>query len=555
MCLFHTMQRVPRFRQFGFLFDLLAVCVVIGIAVGGLLVRARLPVVPFADGDTWGYLRPALHWLSGLGFEQTYGRDWLYPALLAGILKVSGAFCAITYIQRFLGLAGILFFWLAWRSWLRLLPLQKPAWRWACLVVTLLLLALYTLNSDQALLENSIRPEGMLAFFELLYLYCLISFFLARWKWRRTRSTIAFGAATLGLSYAVLLLKPSWGFSLGFTLLPMVAGAFGKAARIMRFGPLLAGAAAFAFLFFLPKILGFQKDTQLFLPCLLVCIHSKQILETTPETVSPGVHNPGVPDEIFHEELKKAYQTAREQPTGYRTLGFQPDYIQYLSGFFPNVQREEGWNDRELAAACYSAYFRAWFQVPAAMLQKIAKQITLFLFPRGGDFYSTARPIELDKLAASRWCLPPSQLSVEAQKIYQSYKESLERVEADRPHPPGFPVLVRLAHLLALGTLWLQSAFFAAITIVCLRPEGRPLRLAGLAILSVVAAAYGNALTIAIVNSLDVGRYRIGYAPAFLLGLAMIISYLLILVSDGFYRRKQIGELQFAEAKPAQTPD
>jgi hypothetical protein len=35
----------------------------------------------------------------------------------------------------------------------------------------------------------------------------------------------------------------------------------------------------------------------------------------------------------------------------------------------------------------------------------------------------------------------------------------------------------------------------------------------------------------------------------------MIISYLLILVSDGFYRRKQIGELQFAEAKPAQTPD
>lgn len=161
----------------------------------------------------------------------------------------------------------------------------------------------------------------------------------------------------------------------------------------------------------------------------------------------------------------------------------------------------------------------------------------------------------MDKLAASRWCLSPSQLSVEVQKIYQSYKESLERVEADRPHPPGFPVLVRLAHLLALGTLWLQLAFFAAITIVWLRPEGRPLRLAGLAILSVVAAAYGNALTIAIVNSLDVGRYRIGYAPGFLLGLAMIISYLLILVSEGFYRRKQIGELPFAEAKPAQTPD
>ena len=115
-----------------------------------------------------------------------------------------------------------------------------------------------------------------------------------------------------------------------------------KATPIMRFGPLLAGAAAFAFLFFLPKILGFQKDTQLFLPCLLVCIHSKQILETTPETVLPSVHNPGVPDEIFHEELKKAYRTALEQPSGYPTLGFQSDYILYLSGFFSNIQRKEG---------------------------------------------------------------------------------------------------------------------------------------------------------------------------------------------------------------------
>jgi hypothetical protein len=36
---------------------------------------------------------------------------------------------------------------------------------------------------------------------------------------------------------------------------------------------------------------------------------------------------------------------------------------------------------------------------------------------------------------------------------------------------------------------------------------------------------------------------------------AMVISYLLILVSEGLWRRKQIGELQLAEARPAQTPD
>ena len=113
------------------------------------------------------------------------------------------------------------------------------------------------------------------------------------------------------------------------------------------------------------------------------------------------------------------------------------------------------------------------------MLQKLAKQATLFLFPRGGDFYSAGSTTEMSKLATSLRCLPDSQLSLEVQNIYQSYKGSLERVEADGSHPPGFAVLGRFAHLVALGVLWLQIAFFAAITIVWLRPEGRPWRLAG----------------------------------------------------------------------------
>src|ERR1700745_468718 len=107
-------------NQFVLGFELVSFCAIFGIAIAGLLIRARVPVVPLADGDTWGYLRPALCWLSGLGFEQTYGRDWLYPALLAGILKISGNFCAITYVQRFLGLAGIFLFLLGWGSCLGL---------------------------------------------------------------------------------------------------------------------------------------------------------------------------------------------------------------------------------------------------------------------------------------------------------------------------------------------------------------------------------------------------------------------------------------------------
>lgn len=545
------MRSGERLNQSKSLFDLLALCAAVVFVIGGLIVRSQLPSIPLADGDTWGYLRPALSWLSGLGFQQTYGRDWLYPALLAGILKIGGDFTAITYVQRFLGLAGIFVFWLAWRSWLRLLPVRKPVW--LCFVLTLLLFALYALSPQQALLENTIRPEGMLAFFEMVYLYCLISFFLARWRIRRTGSAIVFGAATLGFSYAVLLLKPSWGFSLGFTFLCLVAGAFGRTTRLMRFGPLLGGAAAFVLLFYLPKLLGFQKeDPQLFLPFTLVSIHSEQILETRPDEASASGHNPGLPDRTFYEELAKVYRPAKENPGHYNALGFDPDYILYRSGFFSTILQKEGWSGREMAKACYSAYFRAWLQAPSAMLEKVGKQMRLFVFPRAGDFYTTAESIDLShELAISRPFLPDSELSADVQKTYQSYLQRLERSEGNLSHPLGFRVLARFAHYLAWSIFWLQVAFFALLIIVLSNRKARALRLAGLVILAVLAATYGNVLTVAVVHSLDVVRYRVSYAPGFLLGLAMITNYLLTLVFGTRNFGQPPGESAAAEASSA----
>jgi hypothetical protein len=428
------MQSGVRLKRSAFLLDLLALCGAIGIVIGGLIVRDRMPIIPLADGDTWGYLYPELSWLSGLGFQQTYGRDWLYPALLAGILNVSGDFSAITYVQRFLGLGGIFVFWLTCRLWFRLLPAQKPLLWCVCLVLTLALLALYALSSQQALLENTIRPEGILAFFEMAYLYCLVSFFLARWKLRLTGSAIVFGAATLGLSYAVWLLKPSWSLSLVFTVLCLAFGAFGRARPLMRFGPLLSGAVAFVLLFVLPHLFRFQKDAQLFFPLSLVSIHAPQILETQPILVSAGAHNPGVADAIFYEELGKAY-----------------------------------------------------------------------------------RPF-----------LREAELSPRMQRIYQSYIQSVKRAEGKASRPLGFRFLARFAHYLTWTILPLQVAFFAAMIAVYSSRKGQALRLGGLVACAVLGATYGIVLAIAIGHSLDVGRYRISYAPGFLLGLVLITNYLLI---------------------------
>jgi hypothetical protein len=551
MLLFDTMARTARSNPS----DLLVLCAAVAILLGGLIVRARLPIIPLSDADTWGYLRPALHWLSGLGFEQTYGRDWLYPALLAGILKISGDFHAIIYVQRFLGVVGLFFFWLTWRSWLRLFPIQKPIGGRICYVVVLMLFAMYALSSQQALLESTIRPEGVLACFEMAYLYCLVSFFVMRWKLRRTGSAIALGAATGGLSYAVLLLKPNWGFALFFSFLCLASGGFGRATRLMRFGPLLGGFTALVVLFFLPKLLGFRKDAQLFLPFTLVSIHAAQIMETRPDVAPANTHNPGVLDSIFYEELGKAYRTAQNDVGHYHTLGFDPDYIQYRSGFFATIMQKEGWNEREIAAACYSAYFRAWLQVPSLMLQKVWKQIMLFLFPRAGDFYTKTTSIDLNHEAASaRLFLPEDRLSPDVQKIYRSYLQDLETPVSGSPHPLGSQIISKLALYLAWISFWLQFAFFIVLIALCLSRRGRTWRLAGFASVAVLSATYGNVLTVAIVHSLDVVRYRVSYAPGFLLGLAMILSYLLVLALGRSVPGGQKSESKIAEANSASAP-
>jgi len=554
MRLFHTMQRAARLNQSGFLFDLLVLCAAVAIMLGGLVVRFRLPIVPLADGDTWGYLRPALSWLSGPGFPDALGRDWLYPALLAGILHISGDFRAITYTQHFLGFAAMLLFWLNWRSFWQLLPTQKPVRRRACFVFALLFFALYALNPQQALLENTIRPEGMLPFFEMAYFYCIISFFSARWRSHQTGVAIAFGAAGLGLSYMILLLKPSWGFSFGFSLLCLLVGGFGTTTRLLRFGPFLAGAVVTGFLLTLPKLLGFQYDApyRRFLPCTLVSVHAPQILKTSPASPSLQANGSGGGQTAFYEELAKAFRSAKENPNHYDLLGFDPDYILFSSNFFSITKAKEGWSDRELIGNCYSAYFRAWIRTPWFMLQKIEKQLRLFLFPHGGDFYSTAQSVDLNReIAVSRLFLFDRPLAPPIQNIYQAYRERLNRPSS--PHPLGFPILPKLAFFLARISFWLQVAFFAALVAVCLSRRGRAWRLAGLLVAAVLAATYGNVLTIAVVHSLDVVRYRVSYAPGFLLGLAMMMNYLLVLALGGLKLGKPDGGPKAAEANFEQT--
>ena len=102
--------------------DLLSIVLLLVGVFWGIVQRTHLPAVPLATLDTWGYLNPALSWLSGQGFQQTYGRDWFYPAILFLTIKVGGDFSWILRLQQCLSLLAAPLLWVGVRLWLSIFP-------------------------------------------------------------------------------------------------------------------------------------------------------------------------------------------------------------------------------------------------------------------------------------------------------------------------------------------------------------------------------------------------------------------------------------------------
>ena len=253
------------------------VCV-LGAIFWGAILRSHFPSTPLSDPDTWGYLNPALSWLGRLGFQQTNGRSWLYPAILAAILKIGGDFSWITYVQHIQGLLAAWVMWQTYRLWQALLR-ERGLLAQVELLVGLAAIILYVLGSDEILLEATIRPEGIVTVFVASYLCCLVGYFSARWHHPSTRRSVLFGAGSLVLSYVIFLLKPSWGFSLIFSPVPLLIGALRGGTLTTRFLPLLASLGLVGVLAVMPFLLGFRRDSssRTFLPTTLVSVHANRL--------------------------------------------------------------------------------------------------------------------------------------------------------------------------------------------------------------------------------------------------------------------------------------
>jgi hypothetical protein len=536
--------------------DIAALVLVLAAVLWGIKQRSGLPAVPLLTPDSWGYLNPALSWLAGAGFQQTDGRAWFYPAILTLILKLGGDFSWILRVQQFFGLASAPLLWLGLRIWLSLFPKRTAICHGFAVLMGAISAAIFLWNTTQVRFEMTIEPEGMLAVFVLAYLVVALVYIRMRWVSRRDLPAIVSGATTLLASYCVLLLKPSWGFALIPSFLLLIGGIFGPGTRWLRWIPSLTAVLATGGLSILPHLLGFRTDTNSreFLPFTLVSIHAAQIVRNAEkehllaETDQPATDQ----DARFYQELKQAWLDARKVPLGCPTLGFAPDDIMYTKDFFRRFAAEQKLSDSELINLCYRTYFKTWLESPGAMLLKIGKELRIFLSAPSSDFaaHSVSKRRSLD--IAARFSPSPQSLLIDAgskdylrnQPAYLAYLSNLEKVYQHGWQIDCVNWLRYVSIVLAKIASVIQIAFFAGLFLILLNRRFTDLRLPTLAAVMISTAVYGNMLTVGVVHTLDLDRYRTGYVPALLLTLTMMMTVLVAVVER--WRLREVAETEEA---------
>ncbi|MEO8204934.1 MAG: hypothetical protein ABI615_02050 [Chthoniobacterales bacterium] len=520
------------------------------LLIVGWYMRRSITETPLADPDTRGYLNPALSWLSGLGFQQTNGREWLYSAILAAILKFGGSFSAISCLQQILGVFSTGIIWLALTRWLTLFSAGNVRTQLLghCLIIPGI--ALYVLNPNVILFEKFIRPESIMLFFMLCYFLALVSFFIERWQRARILSTIAYGSAVLLCSFLVYQLKPSWTLALPLSLLPLVAGLFGRGSLALRILPLVGGIVLAGIVMTGPRLTHFQKEDRsiVYLPYTLVSINAEGIVEDGKKrlaTASPE-------EQIFIPALEKALIEARKNSNHFWVVGYQADDIMYLSGVFEPHKYNATWDLPAFTAFCYRLYFKAWVGAPMTMLAKIGRQIPLFLFPKTSDYYynnhnkqwSAYYQHSLKSLQEERYALASN-----TEGLYATYLEKLRLATQQKQGIKVPGELIALGSLTARVSFWIQLAFLIALAMT-FRKSPLHVRLAGLCALSFLASMWGYIMTIALVHTLDNSRYRTTFAAFYVPALIMMLTFSLVALAQFLSPRLSA----FQKKKPHDLP-
>lgn len=476
--------------------------------------RFALPLTPIADPDTWGYLSPALRKMTGAQFGHTQGRNFLYPGFLYLVLRCFGDFRAIAIVQHLLGVTagGVLL--LTWRRLRVFVPdsLVSPPLHDA---LGLAGAAIYLLASDTTWTETQLRPEGVCAFLISINLYFAVQFISRSFLEGRRTGAVVCGSATVLTSLLLASAKPSFWLAAIVVMAPVAASFLRQNWWRQKIALGIATALTASLVLWPERILRREdEESQTFLPTMLFAIHADLIRDQMAEDLKENAPLPYSREWLEHVYLALNNEIAKSQtkyPGHYPSLKFDPEYLWFdPSSIVMQMRREFAGNLSTLSAFYRFYYWRTWQRRPLRALQKVARQFSIYYFPRCPVY----TPIKIWPLMDAYQRAIPFLAFEDYRKISASYPPAMDFSRrtwslAENAPVTEQPRFVRVA-LAVLAVNYVRWLFVALIlsTIIFWR-QGRWQRLRWLAVLVLFGCAYNAAscLEVAIVNSLEVHRY------------------------------------------------
>lgn len=179
------------------------------VVVLGAYRRFSLPLTPFGDNDTPGYLAPVLSFFQYGHLSHANARGFLYPLYVLCLVFVGHSFSIVTVAQHIMGLCtGLIIFRILDESNFK--GLTNKLYRWLLLLIQLNITAYFLLAGEVILYEHTLRPEALAMFFMVLLVGVLLKIQLQP---KAARLTIWLPLVVF-LDLFLFVLFPRWGFAL-----------------------------------------------------------------------------------------------------------------------------------------------------------------------------------------------------------------------------------------------------------------------------------------------------------------------------------------------------
>jgi hypothetical protein len=475
--------------------------------------RFTLPLDPIADPDVWGYLAPALRKLSGAEFGHSESRNFLYPGFLYLVLRCFGDFRAIGIVQHLLGLVGGGVLLLTWRSIRAFVPDSLVASSFHD-ALGLAGAAIYLLANETTRIETQLRPEGVCAFLISLNLYFVIRFISCAFLEYRRTGAILYGSASVLTSLVLASARPNFWLTVFVAMVPVAAFFLRQNWWQQKIALGLATGLIASVVLWPERILSSKdEESQTFLPIMLFVIHADLIRDQMAADLKKNASLPYSRDWLERVYVALNREIAKSEanyPGHYPSLKFDPEYLWFEPSSITTQLRRELGRNASLSAFCCFYYWRTWQRQPLHALQKVARQFSIYYFPRCPAYTSIKIWPLTDVYQRAVTRLESEKYRKLAQSV-PAFTDFLRRTKSLAQSAPitEQPGLLRrtLAELAASYLPLLLLTVILSAIIFWKQARWRPLR--WLATFALFGFAYNAAscLEVAIVNSLEVQRY------------------------------------------------